>query len=60
MSPPTPSFPSENLTPILPPSHIIQLYLSVRALHYPSLIETQPMFWGWKGTMRIRQIRDQT
>ena len=40
MNPTTPSLPSKDLTPILPPPHIIQLYLPVRALHHPPLIET--------------------
>lgn len=48
MDPATVSFPSKDLTPILHPPHVVQLYLSVRALYHSALVEAQPVFRGWK------------
>ena len=58
IGPTTLALPPENLTPILLPPHIIQLYLSMRAPHDSPLIESQPTFRGWKRILWVRQIRN--
>ena len=56
MKPAARPFPSKNLTPILPPPYVIQLYLPMRALYHPALFVTQSMFWGWKRFAWVCQI----